>query len=193
MTIQAKSIDNIGVAGISETLRSEPQGITPQEFLAFYDAYFGRVYNYTRYRCGDAHTVDDLTAAIFERALERLSDFNPQRGSFGAWVFTIARGMVTRHLRTDGANGWLPLDEINEIADGTPSPEERLIRSETQSNLLAALSHLSDRDRDLLSLKFGAHLTNRRIADITGLSGNHVGIILYRAIHKLRAIFNEKE
>ncbi len=193
MTIQATSIDKILLAGAGEALRSEPQVITPQEFLAYYDAYFPRVYNYTRYRCGDAHTADDLTAAIFERALERLLDFDPQRGSFGAWLFTIARGMVTRHLRSDCTMGWLPLDDINEIPDGTPTPEERLIRSEDQNSLLAALSSLSDRDRDLLSLKFGAHLTNRRIAEITGLSGNHVGIILYRAIHKLRAVFDVKE
>jgi RNA polymerase sigma factor (sigma-70 family) len=193
MTIQAKSIDNFIATRADEESRSEPQVIAAQEFLVFYDEYFQRVYNYTRYRCGDAHTADDLTAAIFERALERLVDYNPQRGSFGAWLFTIARGLVTRHLRSDYTNGWLPLDEINEVADGTPSPEERLIRSETQNRLLAALSHLSDRDRDLLSLKFGARLTNRRIAEITGLSGNHVGIILYRALHKLRAVFDVKD
>jgi RNA polymerase sigma-70 factor, ECF subfamily len=193
MTIQAKSIDNFITARADEESRSELQVIAAQEFLIFYDEYFQRVYNYTRYRCGDAHTADDLTAAIFERALERLVDYNPQRGSFGAWLFTIARGIVTRHLRSDYTNGWLPLDEINEVADGTPTPEERLIRSETQNRLLAALSHLSERDRDLLSLKFGARLTNRRIAEITGLSGNHVGIILYRALHKLRAVFDVKD
>jgi RNA polymerase sigma-70 factor, ECF subfamily len=193
MTIQAKSIDNFIAARADEESRSEPQVIAAQEFLVFYDEYFQRVYNYTRYRCGDAHTADDLTAAIFERALERLVDYNPQRGSFGAWLFTLARGIVTHHLRSDYTTGWLTLDEINEVADGTPTPEERLIRSETQNRLLAALSRLSDRDRDLLSLKFGARLTNRRIAEITGLSGNHVGIILYRALHKLRAVFDVKE
>ena len=193
MTIQAKSIDTFMAAGVAQALRSDPQAITSQEFLSLYDAYFTRIYNYARYRCGDAHTADDLTAAVFERALERLVDFDAQRGSFGAWLFTLARGIITHHLRSDYAIGWLPLDEVNEIPDGNPTPEERLIRSETQTSLLAALSHLSERDRDVLSLKFGGHLTNRRIAEITGLSSNHVGIILFRAIHKLRAVFDEKE
>jgi RNA polymerase sigma-70 factor (ECF subfamily) len=193
MTIQAKSIDNFMAAQAGEVLQCEPQTITSQEFLAFYDEYFPRVYNYARYRCGDAHTADDLTASIFERALERLYSFDPQRGPFGAWLFTLARGIVSRNLRSDFANYWLPLDESYEVPDGNPTPEERLIRSETQNSLLVALSFLSDRDRDLLSLKFAAHLTNRRIAEITGLSGNNVGIILYRAIHKLRAVLREKE
>jgi RNA polymerase sigma factor (sigma-70 family) len=193
MTIQASSIDNFIAVGTGEALKDDADGIAPQKFLAFYDEYFRRVYNYARYRCGDAHTADDLTAAIFERAFNRLRDFCPQRGPFGAWLFTIARSIVSHHLRSESANRWLPLDEIYEIPDGHPTPEERLISSEAQNNLLVALAHLSDRDRDLLSLKFAARLTNRRIAGITGLSDNNVGIILYRAIHKLRAVLDEKE
>jgi RNA polymerase sigma-70 factor (ECF subfamily) len=105
----------------------------------------------------------------------------------------MARGIVSHHLRSESSNHWLPLDEVNEIPDGGPTPEERLISSEAKNYLLVALSHLTDRDRDLLSLKFAARLTNRRIAEITGLSDNNVGIILYRAIHKLRAVLDELE
>jgi RNA polymerase sigma-70 factor, ECF subfamily len=192
MTIQASLIENFIAVGAGEALNEDLLGIAPQEFLALYDVYFRRVYNYARYRCGDAHTADDLTAAIFERALARLCDFRPQRGSFGSWLFAIARSIVSHHLRSEYTRRTLPLDDIYEIADGDPTPEERLIHSEVQNNLLAALVHLSDRDRDLLSLKFAARLTNRRIAEITGLSDNNVGIILYRAINKLRVILDEK-
>jgi RNA polymerase sigma-70 factor (ECF subfamily) len=191
MTIQARVIDNFIAVGAGEALRDDAQVITLQEFLALYDQYFPRVYNYARYRCGDAHTADDLTAAIFERAFDRLCDFCPQRGSFGAWLFSMARGIVSHHLRAECSNRWLPIDDIHEIPDGNPTPEDRLILSEAQNNLLAALAYLSDRDRDLLSLKFGARLTNRRIAEVTGLSDNNVGIILYRALHKLRAVLDE--
>ena len=193
MTIQASLIENSIAVEAGEALRDKAQVIAPQEFLALYDEYFRRVYNYARYRCGDMHTADDLTAAIFERVYNRLGDYRPQRGPFGAWLFTIARGIVSHHIRSECGNRWLPLDEISEIADGSPTPEEKLINSEAQNNLLAALSYLSDRDRDLLSLKFAARLTNRRIAEITGLSDNNVGIILYRAIHKLRAVLDQKE
>ena len=193
MTIQASLIDNVIAVEVGEAQRDNAQAIAPQEFLALYDEYFRRVFNYARYRCGDAHTADDLTAAIFERVFNRLGDYCPQRGPFGAWLFTIARGIVSHHLRSECANRWLPLDEIPEIPDESPTPEDRLISSEAQNCLLAALSYLSDRDRDLLSLKFAARLTNRRIAEITGLSDNNVGIILYRAIHKLRAVLDQKE
>jgi RNA polymerase sigma factor (sigma-70 family) len=193
VTTQVKSIRSTIALGGNKALQSEAQAITPQEFLTLYDEYFQRVYNYVRYRCGDPHTADDLTAAVFEQALRRLRDYCPQRGSFKAWLFIIARSTVSHHLRSDSAKRWLPLDEVHEIPDEKPTPEESVTNSEAQKKLLVALSRLSERDRDILSLKFAARLTNRRIAEITGLSDNNVGIILYRAIHKLRILFDEKD
>lgn len=192
MTIQARSIEKLKISVTGEKLRSEVEVISPQEFLVFYDEYFPRVYNYARYRCGEAHTADDLTAAIFERALDRLDNFNPRRGSFGTWLFLLARGIISQHLRSECVNRWLPLDDFIEIKDEKPTPEECLIINETQTDLLTALSSLNDRDRDILGLKFAARLTNRRIAEITGLSDNNVGIILFRAIHKLRVLLDER-
>ncbi len=44
---------------------------------------------------------------------------------------------------------------------------------------------LSDREREVLLLAAGGH-TNREIARATGLSDSNVGVILFRAIRKLR-------
>lgn len=41
----------------------------PPAFVATYDHYFPRVYNYVRYRIGDPEMADDITAQVFERAL----------------------------------------------------------------------------------------------------------------------------
>jgi DNA-directed RNA polymerase specialized sigma24 family protein len=68
-----------------------------------------------------------------------------------------------------------------------------VIRNETRAELLAAVPRLEDRERDLIALKFAAGLTNRRIAEITGLSESNVGVILYRAVRRLRAELNAKE
>ena len=149
------------------------------------------MYNYVRYRCGDALIADDLTALTFEKALTRLADFDPDRGPFGAWLFTIARNMVNNYLRSEKGRAWLPLESCDEHPDQAASPEENVIQGEAQAELLDALSRLSDRDRDLLSLKFAACLTNRRIAEMTGLTDTHVGVIIYRAIHRLKAILEE--
>jgi len=48
------------------------------------------------------------------------------------------------------------------------------------------LKALSERERSLVALKYGAELNNREIARLTGLSETNVGTILFRALSRLR-------
>jgi len=163
------------------------RALQPLDFLRLYDEYYLRVVSYIHYRCGDAHITEDLTAQTFERALDRLDQYRAERAPFGAWLFAIARNLVNDHLQSRHRTACLPLESVQAQPGNDPTPEERMIESELQSSLLRAFEALSERERDILSLKFGARFTNRRIAAITGLSDANIGVIVYRAVHKLRA------
>jgi RNA polymerase sigma factor (sigma-70 family) len=165
----------------------------PAAFAAIYDHYFPRVYNYVRYRVGDAQTTDELTAQVFERALARISSYRPERGPFAAWLFAIARHAVSDCLRAQRRRRWLSLEALRGRASTEPQPEEVAIHNETRADLLAAIARLSDREQDLIGLKFAAGLSNRRIGELTGLSRSNVGVILYRAVRRLRAELGVKE
>ena len=54
------------------------------------------------------------------------------------------------------------------------------------ARLSILLSQLADRDRELVALKYGAGLTNRAIAGLSGLSESNVAVILHRAVQTLR-------
>lgn len=165
----------------------------PAAFAAIYDRYFPRVYNYVRYRVGDAAAADDVTARIFERALDHLGRFQPERAPFAAWLFAIARHAVSDHLRAQRRQRWLSLDLLHGRASAEPRPHDIVVQDETRAELLAAVARLSERERDLIALKFAAGLTNRRIAELSGLSESHVGVILYRAVRRLRAELGGEE
>jgi len=165
----------------------------PAAFAAIYDHYFPRIYNYVRYRVRDAETADDLTAQVFERALVSIGSYRPERAPFAAWLFAIARNAVNDHLCAQRCRHWLSLEVLRDRPSSEPQPEEVVIRNEMHAEMLAAVARLSDRERDLIALKFAAGLTNRRIAELTGLSESNVGVILYRAIRRLRAELNAKE
>lgn len=55
--------------------------------------------------------------------------------------------------------------------------------------LRECISRLSPKEQEIISLKFGADMNNRQIAKTLGLSDSNVGIILYRAVRKLREEF----
>jgi len=160
--------------------------ISAQEFITLYDELFPQVYTYVRYRCNDAATADDLTAATFERALNRLETYQSSIAPFSAWLFGIARNEVNKHLRTLSTQNCLTIEEFHEHPALDPTPEEALIEDENYHELLSAMAVLNERERDFLGLKFASRLTNRQIAEITGLGRSNVGVIVYRAIHKLR-------
>ena len=60
-----------------------------------------------------------------------------------------------------------------------------MIERETQAELLEAIKSLSQRERDLLGLKYWACLSNKQIAVIAGLSETNVAVIVYRATRRL--------
>jgi RNA polymerase sigma-70 factor (ECF subfamily) len=54
-----------------------------------------------------------------------------------------------------------------------------------------ALSALSEREQEIIRLKFGGGLRNKEIARVLRLRAGHVAVILYRALRKLRAHLEE--
>lgn len=160
----------------------------PAAFAAIYDHYFPRVYNYIRYRVGDSETTDDLTSTVFERTLANIRTYDPARAPFAAWLFAIARNVVNDHLRAQRRRMLLH-GRSTADASGLSTearPEDSLVGKETYQELLGALNQISERERNLIGLKFGAGLSNRHIARITGLSESNVAVIVFRAIRKLR-------
>ena len=156
-------------------------------FAALYDHYFSRIYNYIRYRVQDTEVTDDLTAQVFERALVNIGRYNAEKAPFAAWLFTIARNTTNDYLRGERRRRWLSLDALSHRASNEPQPSEIVADDEVRDQLLLAVASLSSRERDLIGLKFAAGLTNRRIAEMTGLREGNVAIILYRAMRRLRA------
>jgi RNA polymerase sigma-70 factor (ECF subfamily) len=53
------------------------------------------------------------------------------------------------------------------------------------------LTQLEDRNGELVALRYGAGLTNRAIAGLTGLSESNVGVILHRTLKQLRVDWEE--
>lgn len=184
--------------GLTLTLENESALVeraqaSPAAFAPIYDHYFPRIFTYVRYRVPDAPTADDLTAHIFEKALVNMAAYRPERAPFGAWLFGIARNAVNDYLRAQRRRPWLSFDWLTQHPSPDPLPETVAIRATTHQHLLNTVARLTERERDLIALKFSGGLTNRRMAELMGMSESHVGVSLYRALQKLRAMLKDEE
>jgi RNA polymerase sigma-70 factor, ECF subfamily len=164
----------------------------PAAFADLYDHYFPRIWNYVRYRVESSAIADDITSEVFRRAVDRLRTFDPERAPFAAWLFGIGRNAVTDYHRFRSRRKSVSLEALGDRADASPQPTEIAEANETRQDLLAAIAGLSERERDVLGMKFGARLTNRQVAGATGLSDSNVGVIIYRAVRKLKERFAAK-
>lgn len=141
-----------------------------------------KLYNYFRYRLGDESAAEDLTSIVLEKAWLKRSRYNRDRAAFSTWLFSIAKNEVVGFLRKQRIS--LPIS-MAETAHGetVENDFEQLHDIQKLSHLL---TNLPERERELVSLKFGAELNNREISTITGLSESNVGTILSRVLQKLR-------
>jgi RNA polymerase sigma-70 factor (ECF subfamily) len=162
-------------------------------FESLFDEYFPRLYKYAYYRVGDASIADDLVAEVFERILTHLPAFDPTKAPLGAWIFGIARHTVIDYLRRDRRQRIFSLKWFRQDPPSALEAENASLAGDEKEALHAALRRLSVRELDVLSLKYASTLSNRQIAPLLGLSESNVGVILHRALNKLREEMNRSE
>lgn len=148
-----------------------------------YSDYLPRVLNYMRLRVDDEALAQELTAGTFERALSRLHTLRDE-GALGGWLFSIARTQVAGHYRRRRPQ--VSLDSLADCPSPDPSVEGLVVQGEEWQVLCAALRMLSEREQEVIRLRFVAGLTNRAVARVMGLSEGNVAVILYRALSKVR-------
>jgi len=157
-----------------------------RDFSEIYDTHVWQVYGFFAYRLHVRADAEDLTQRTFERALRSWGRYDPSRASVSTWLLAIARNLLIDHFRADRGERELPLGEL--AAD---DPALRLSSEQSglgvEAGLERALAALSDRERELVALRFGGDLTGPEIAEMTGLSLANVQQILSRALRRMRS------
>jgi len=156
---------------------------TEVDWEAVYQANLPGIYNFFRYRIGDDRLAEDLTAETFEKAWRNRRRYRGDLAAFSTWLFTIARNVATDYFRKPRHE--IPLD--GNVRSGNEENLDSLIQQHSDCERLSRLLlGLPDRERELVALKYGAGLTNRAIASLSGISETNVGTILYRITRELR-------
>jgi RNA polymerase sigma factor (sigma-70 family) len=158
-------------------------------YAELYREYLPRILNYIRLRVNNEHVAQDLTGLVFERAVAKQHTLR-KKEAFGGWLFRIARNEVAGYYRRRRPT--VPLEWVEEQPAKNPEPAEALMRREELGRLRAVLGTLSQREQEIIRLKFGGGLGNQEIAQVMRLRAGHVAVILFRALRKLRARLEEE-
>jgi RNA polymerase sigma-70 factor (ECF subfamily) len=155
-----------------------------QAFSPLYERYAARVYRYAQARTGSETIAEDILSETMLGALEALDRYDPRRGSFASWLFTIATRRIIDRQRRDSrfrdllARAWEP----DAAEDDTLTT---LVRHDDAARLRALLAELPERDRELILLRYSAELTSAEIGAVTGTSAGAARIRLMRLLDRL--------
>lgn len=178
----------------TETVTHDVEPKLPPDFDQWFREHRPTVYRYVRFRLATREAAEDVTSEVFIKALRALDRYDPTRASPRTWLLRIARNAVTDHLRSLKRRSSLhvSLDRIPDLVADIPNQEERVLREERLSMILNANSRLRRADQEILSLRYGAELSNQEIAEALKISGNAVAVRVHRALARLKEAVEEQ-
>jgi RNA polymerase sigma-70 factor (ECF subfamily) len=168
-----------------ETLLRASQG-DRDAFGQLYERYIDRIFNYVYYRTGNLHDAEDLTARVFQRAMNHIKNYTDRGVPFSAWLYRIAHNLVANWHRDRSRKQEIPLDDLPVLPTKGDHPERNLLRSQEQEALLRLIRRLPPERQNLLILKFVEDMSNAEIGKIMGRSEGAVKSLYHRTLLALR-------
>lgn len=159
-----------------------------EQFGVLYRQYLPRVLNYLRVRVGDEGLAEELTAATFAQAFAKRHQLRVVE-AFPGWLFRIAHNEMAQYFRRQPAvTAAADFDLLLTLPGGDLPPDEVVHQRQQWQTVVQALRQLPLREQEIIELKFVAGLSNVQIAEVLGITPSNVGVIVFRALQKLRTI-----
>ena len=157
-----------------------------EAFSLLYQENLKKIYNYIYYRTGNSHDAEDLTARVFQRALNHISKYKKTAVPFSAWLYRIAHNLVANWHRDNNRRKEVPLEEQTETKNKQEIPEREIEDRQEIEFLLKAIHRLSHDRQMVIILKYVEDLSNNEIGDIMRKSEGAIKSLYHRTLLELR-------
>ena len=138
------------------------------------------------------HDREDCLSEAAMRVWDRIGQFQPERGSWSAWLTAVTRNTALNYARKNSRQSG-----AEEISEDIPSPEltpeEIVLQKERQAEVDRALSRLSPKEKILFYRKYYYRQSTAQIASELGLSERAVEGKLYRLRKQLRKMLGGED
>ena len=150
----------------------------PARFVDLYERNFHRVYGYVIRRTGSRAEAEDITSAVFERALTNLARYEWRGLPFSAWLYRIAANAIAdrrRQIERDSADPPPDVPDTGESED-----------TERRAMLFQLVERLPEAQRHVIEMRFIDQKSIREIANALDRSEGAIKQLQLRALENLR-------
>jgi RNA polymerase sigma-70 factor (ECF subfamily) len=176
---------------LEEELRIiEKAKINPVHFGPLYSRYHESIFRYIFRRIDDIEAAYDITSQVFVKAIGALPKFEYRGVPFSSWLFRIAKSELYQFFRDSKAKRTVSIDSVRiaEVMDEFLDDHSENDRE----RLLKVLPLLKEDQLQLIEMRFFEKRSFREIGEITGLTENNAKVKTFRALIKLKQLFNKK-
>jgi RNA polymerase sigma-70 factor, ECF subfamily len=156
-----------------------------EAFGLVYDRYVDQIYRYLYYRVGSHALAEDLTSETFLRALRRIDSFTYTGKDIGAWFTTIARNLVTDHVKSSRFKLEVSTADMLDADRGDDGIETQVIERLRDAALLDAVRQLKPEQQECIVLRF---LQGLSVAETSGVMGRSEGAVKQLQLRAVRAL-----
>jgi len=187
---QVRSIDpRVASENVEAEVIRRAQAGDPEAVGWLYDRYYLSIYRYLRIRVESQEAAEDLAAEVFVRMIEHLPRYQARGRPFLAWLYTVARNLLTDYYRSQrGA----PLDLPDpERGRGDEGMMERIEARAQQDCLWRALRQLTPEQQEVLFHRFFEGRSVEETARLMGKQPGAIKALQHRALAALRRRMEE--
>ena len=159
----------------------------PAAFLQIYERHRGPVFRFSYRLSGTVELAEDITHDCFLSLIKKPGNFVPGRASLRTYLFSAARNLWLKQLRTQGRE--LALDDVDgeQFIEPRRQPLRNVLDAELSLKVKEAVSALPALQREALVL---FEYEGLALSEIAGLVGTDVGAVkarLHRARQRLKS------
>jgi RNA polymerase sigma-70 factor (ECF subfamily) len=154
---------------------------------ALYDRHHTHIFRFVWSRVGNQQIAEDLTGEVFIKMVTSLSGYKIGETPFRAWLYRIARNLVTDEYRKQKGNTAVPLQEVEMMIGFETSPDTIAENNLTLDRVQEAMATLDQTQREVVELRFLAGYSLQEVAETLDYSVAAVKSYQHRGLKALRA------
>ncbi|MEK7664479.1 MAG: sigma-70 family RNA polymerase sigma factor [Patescibacteria group bacterium] len=163
-----------------------------EQFSLIYDQYVEKIYRFVYLKVNSQEIAQDITSKVFLNGWGSYQKGPENIKNTGAFLYQIARNMVTDHYREKSKTKMVSTDFIGQIADNRTNLHERAVLGSDVEMVRSAMQNLKKGYQDVLIWYYLEDMPIEEICGILNKSNGAVRIMIHRGLNALKGELREQ-
>ena len=162
----------------------------PKDFSLLFQLYGPKIKALMIRGGSDYAFAEDIMHDTMLTVWKKIDLYNPSKGSFSSWIYTIARNKRIDVLRKKSSQPYVDINEV-EIMSNDPDSEKLMLDSQLAGNVKKIIRQLPEKQKIIIEMAFNEDLTQKEIAKRLEIPIGTVKSRMRLAYIKLKECFKE--